>query len=452
MSDNSAIFNIIQSRRSKIFQISMCLAFGSFLFYLLLYCFYDFNLFLPANISIFVYLLINVGAYVLFRYRKYLLAVHLFSASLMLELMILTFFIFGKVPGLHFYFILFAFVTIPHFSLKENVYPMLYFILSLCSFLYVEFFNPVGIVEYPQSFIIPVKLASIILSFSTTLLVFVIYYRMGEKKEYELSEAKNELEYINHELAESNIEIENQKKSLIELNQSLLEANRTKNLFFSIISHDLKNPLSGFVGLLEILNSRVDTYDKDSMKKILDTITSSANSLNKLVIDLLEWSRIQTGRIEARFAPCVLKDIIEEVEAMCGNMAQSKNINFNISVPEALIFKTDKSLLGTILRNLFTNAIKYSHPGDEITVSVSKQEERILLSVKDNGVGMTTKIAENLFKIDKVNSLVGTNQERGTGLGLIITHEFVKILNGTITVKSNPGKGCECMISLPLYS
>jgi signal transduction histidine kinase len=387
---------------------------------------------------------------ILFRFKKYLVVIHVFSTSIILVLLVLTFFIFGKVPGYHFYFILFAFVPLPYFPADKKIYPLIYFISSLGCFLYVELLNPAGIVDFPQGFIVPVKLVSIVLSLSTTMLILILYYSKSEKNEYELHKAKEDLENKNQELAESNAEIGAQKESLTHLNEILTETNRTKNLFFSIISHDLKNPLTALVGLVEVLNSSLDTNDREEIKVMVGSIALSTNSLYDLVIKLLEWTRTQTGRIEAKFVPCVLKDFLEANEAMCREMAKQKNIRFNFSMNEDLVFETDESLLGTIIRNIFTNAIKYSYQGGEITVSVTKKSRKVIIAVKDNGVGMTKEMAANLFKIDKVDSTPGTNEEKGTGLGLIISYEFVKILNGTIDVISSIEKGCEFLISLPL--
>lgn len=206
--------------------------------------------------------------------------------------------------------------------------------------------------------------------------------------------------------------------------------------------------MSTFVGLVEMLIMRVDTYDKERIKQMLGIIAESAGHLQVMTNDLLTWSQIQSRNIKAQFAPYAIKELFEENEVLCRSLAQQKNIRFCFFVSEEIIVETDKSLLGAVMRNLFTNAIKYSHPGGKVKVSACVKNGNVYLSIKDNGVGMSSEKAKNLF-VQKMASTPGTNNEMGTGLGLIISHECIKMLNGLIEVKCTEGKGCEFIITLP---
>lgn len=223
----------------------------------------------------------------------------------------------------------------------------------------------------------------------------------------------------------------------------LKELIATKDKFFSIIAHDLKNPFHQILGFAELLLSDIDNYDKDEIHKIAQYLNTSAENGYKLLENLLEWSRSQTGRI--KFDPQKIKvfDIVnEEIESLRAN-AIKKNISIenNITKNENCCGIADKDMLKTIIRNLLSNAIKFTFPGGKIEISLNELSGFYSINIKDNGIGIPPEIMDKIFRIDESVSTPGTDNEHGTGLGLALCKEFVEKNGGQISVESKPGKG-----------
>ena len=251
------------------------------------------------------------------------------------------------------------------------------------------------------------------------------------------------------------------KKTLIVLNnityrkkneQKLKNLIATKDKFFSIIAHDLKNPFNQIMGFLDLLSENAESYDKQQVQKIVQYLISSANNGYKLLENLLEWSRSQTGNIKFIPQKLDINHLIFEKLEFFKNNAQQKNINFKFTQNQQRIYVlADKDMMKTVLRNIISNALKYTFQGGEISVNLRKKGNYIIVSVKDNGIGIPESKLDNLFKIDKTNSTPGTNNEQGTGLGLIICKEFVEKNGGEITVDSETGIGTTFNFTIPIF-
>ncbi len=280
----------------------------------------------------------------------------------------------------------------------------------------------------------------------------------------ELNNALNVIEESNAELQILNEGIASEAQKLLFLNdklsiseQKLSLANETKDKFFSIISHDLKNPLSALIMSSELLSDYYDKFsDEDRVKKIRQ-ISESSKFLFKLLENLLLWSRSQTGAI--KFSPEFLnlnKVINSNIELM-KLQAQSKKIDLINTLKNELNFVFDEDMITTVIRNLISNAIKFTPEGGSVEIgAITKPSEGLEPSegytniyIKDSGVGMPEEIRNKLFRIDVNITLEGTNKEKGTGLGLILCKEFVEKHGGKIWVESEVGKGSTFWFSLP---
>lgn len=231
--------------------------------------------------------------------------------------------------------------------------------------------------------------------------------------------------------------------------KSLLELNSTKDAFFSIIAHDLRGPFNAFINLSEILSENINTFKPEKTIELLRDMHQSANNIYALLENLLDWARVQNNTIP--FAPKhlpLVNSINQELDIL-QNEAKSKEITVHTQFNERCYVFADQNMLRTILRNLLWNAIKFTPRGGEIWADAYDAEESCVVSVKDSGVGMTKKIMERLFKIEHRQSSLGTENELGTGLGLIICKLFTDKNNGTIVVQSEPGKGSTFILSLP---
>jgi two-component system, sensor histidine kinase and response regulator len=233
-------------------------------------------------------------------------------------------------------------------------------------------------------------------------------------------------------------------------NEVLKQFNEQKDKFISILSHDLKSPLSGVLSLSELLQENIHTYNTDEIEKKIRVINQSVNYTYNLLEDILSWARIQQNNIA--FNPqnlnfnSVCKEIIETIEYY----ADIKNITVSCSVNEDLTAFADEDMFKTILRNLISNAIKFTHKGGTIAVMAEKNDSDIRFSVSDNGIGIKAEDLQQLFTCSRILSTIGTEDEKGSGLGLMLCKDFVEKHGGRIWVESEPETGSSFYFTIPL--
>ena len=228
--------------------------------------------------------------------------------------------------------------------------------------------------------------------------------------------------------------------------------NATKDKFFSIISHDLKNPIASIIGFSELLADDYKEIERSKVKSFATIINKSAAFTIDLLENLLEWSRIQTGGIKAVKSNFNICDLINSVIASCEAQTTVKKITITTSFNDDLNVYADPKMIATTLRNLLANAIKFTPNGKLITVTAKElmidQKKVIETIVKDTGVGISEENKVNLFKIEHNYRSLGTNKEKGTGLGLILCNEFIMQNNGTIRVESKEDVGSSFIFTL----
>ena len=232
-------------------------------------------------------------------------------------------------------------------------------------------------------------------------------------------------------------------------NRILSEMNATKDKFFSIISHDLKNPAIAQRDALQLLVSHSGTWDVDTLLQYYNELLKSANGQVELLYNLLNWAQVQTGRMP--YIPAQI-DIISELRAdilLVENMAQQKGITLEIKMPDTAIVTGDRNMLVTVVRNLLTNAVKFTNKNGCIILEIKQDETgKHIISVSDTGIGMRKEQTENLFLVDNKHSRIGTAGEQGSGLGLIVCKELVEKHGSTLRVESEEGKGSRFWFSL----
>lgn len=237
----------------------------------------------------------------------------------------------------------------------------------------------------------------------------------------------------------------------IELQRDELEkANKTKDKFFSIIAHDLRGPLSNIFTLLNIIYNDLENFDKDYLKKLIGQLKETTGNTFNLTENLLDWAHLRKDSIQYKPETFYLKELAEENIELFKSQANKKKLILKNEIPESEKVFADVEMIKTVIRNLMGNAIKFTGVGGEITLSASKKENHVLVMVSDTGKGMGPDEVEKLFRIDVHHSTLGTQQEKGTGLGLILTKEFVEKNKGEIYVESKPGKGSVFSFSLPI--
>ncbi len=249
------------------------------------------------------------------------------------------------------------------------------------------------------------------------------------------------------------IESLREKNRIAELNvrylEELKELNATKDRFFSIIAHDLKNPFSGLMGFSEILVNDLKENNLDSALECAEALMTLSDRGYKLLVNLLEWSRSQLNAIKIDIAPISLAFVLEECKILVSERAERKKISITCNGCEGIYVKADENMLKTVIRNLLGNAIKFTSEGGKIILRAGRENGSVFFSVADNGVGISDANIAKLFRIDTNFTTRGTNDEEGTGLGLILCMEFMKKMDGDIYVESQLGKGSTFTIKLP---
>lgn len=233
-------------------------------------------------------------------------------------------------------------------------------------------------------------------------------------------------------------------------NAELLKLNIDKDRFMSILAHDLKSPFNAILGLLELLLSDIRDYDIDEIEEQLSIVKRSAHSAFNLLEDTLLWARSHLGKIPFQPTDVDFMACSSEMVDLLRSSADNKDISIRIEESENVILRADLGMLKTIMRNLVSNAIKFTPNGGQVSIMVNRNHESVIVSVRDNGVGISDDTMSKLFNITKVYSSPGTAGEMGTGLGLLLCKEFVDMHHGTIWVDSELGKGSTFYISLPL--
>lgn len=248
------------------------------------------------------------------------------------------------------------------------------------------------------------------------------------------------------------LDITDRKKAEFELEEAakrLKILNSQKDMFFSIIAHDLKNPFSLIIGYSELLVMEVKNNEYQNAEEISGIILDSSKKIMDLLGNLMEWAKSQTGRMIYHPASFQLAEVVSEVTDFFELIARQKNIAVRKEVSEQITINADRNMIATVIRNLVSNAIKFARSGSEIIISARETTDSVTFSVKDFGVGIAPYDLEKLFRIDASLSRLGTNNEKGTGLGLILCKEFVERHGGKIWVETEKDQGSTFFVSLP---
>ena len=257
---------------------------------------------------------------------------------------------------------------------------------------------------------------------------------------------------LEERLTTTSIKIEKQHDELDKQKKELEELNATKDKFFTIIAHDLKNPFNTVIGLTELLMERYDTYDNTKRKEFICQIYKFSNNVFNLLEDLLQWAKSQTGRMEVNLEKVDIFELVYENTSLVEDKAIEKGIEIRSEVKIGMFASIDRNMISTVLRNLISNAIKFTKRGGEIVIKAKEVDKFIEIGVSDTGVGIPESELIKIFRIDSNLSTMGTDEEPGTGLGLIISKEFVEKNAGTINVVSTERVGSTFKFTVPVHN
>ncbi|UII24519.1 tetratricopeptide repeat-containing sensor histidine kinase [Fulvivirga maritima] len=249
----------------------------------------------------------------------------------------------------------------------------------------------------------------------------------------------------NNLLKEQKEEIETQRDQLDELN-------RTKDRFFSIISHDLRGPVHAFKGMSRLIKILVEEENIDDLKELNTHFDNSVNQLSSLLDDLLDWAVAQQGNIPVKPEKVELHKLTDDLFKLFHNMARAKEIELTADFHEDLALNVDMNCLNTILRNILNNALKFTPDGGKIKLTAERTNGMVAISVEDTGIGISKDKLDKLFKLDGNKRSWGTQGEKGLGLGLQLVYQFTELNGGKVTVKSEEHKGSIFTVYLPAYN
>ncbi len=250
---------------------------------------------------------------------------------------------------------------------------------------------------------------------------------------------------VNHTVSSQRLEMQKQRDQLNSLNA-------TKDRFFSIISHDLRGPVNSIMGISEVIKMLVMEGNKNELIEMGDHIEKSAKHLYSLLDNLLKWAISQQGQFPYKPEKLQLKELADETLQVLANIAASKKINLLHDIDSNLLIWADKNSFQTIIRNLLSNALKFTEEGGEVKLSAKAANDFVVVNVIDNGVGITEQKMKNLFHLDNKKSTWGTSGEKGVGLGLSLAAEFAQLNHGSISAESEEGMGSIFTIQIPLFT
>jgi PAS domain S-box-containing protein len=245
-------------------------------------------------------------------------------------------------------------------------------------------------------------------------------------------------------------EIKEKEIELQKVTNELNRLNSDKDLFLSILAHDLKSPFNSILGFLKLLIENIENYDINTIENQLNHINKSAQSTYNLIEELLLWTNSQSGKLSFNPLNLNLNKILDDILSEFKPIAINKNININNLTTIKLNVIADLEMIKTVMRNLVSNAIKFTKSSGQIIIYASIEDKEVIFSVTDNGIGIDTKKINKLFDITQKHSTKGTANETGTGLGLILCKEFVEKHGGKIWVESELGKGSKFNFTLPI--
>nr|WP_321451332.1 HAMP domain-containing sensor histidine kinase [uncultured Carboxylicivirga sp.] len=231
--------------------------------------------------------------------------------------------------------------------------------------------------------------------------------------------------------------------------RELIDLISTKDKFYRIIAHELRNPFNSILGILELLLNNFHSYEPKEIENFLNILYGTTNISFELLVNLTEWLSINGEKLSFKPEEVNVSELLSKAILTTSLTAHQKDIIVNNCIAEDIYAIIDSNMVGTIFRNLLNNAIKYSNKKGCIDVTAQLKDEFIEITVKDNGVGLNDNTLKNIFKLEGINSVQGTAQEYGTGFGLLLCKELVEIEGGQIWVESSIGKGSEFKFTIP---
>ncbi len=247
----------------------------------------------------------------------------------------------------------------------------------------------------------------------------------------------------------THLELKYSRESLKQLNGQLTNANLDKDKFLSVISHDLRSPFHGLLGIAQIVKENFEVLPKEEIKEYFDLLNEGLHNQFRFLENILQWGRLQRGHFELAPELLDVNELLNEALDFLKINAEVKNIEIKVAVEPGICCFADKNQFREVIQNLISNAIKFTKDLGKVLISAVKADNLIIIKIKDTGIGISENNLARLFKIDQIFTTNGTKSEPGTGLGLVLCKEMIEKNNGSITIDSTKGLGTEITVSLP---
>lgn len=254
---------------------------------------------------------------------------------------------------------------------------------------------------------------------------------------------------VKFQLAIDITERKSAEQRLMQINEELEKANAEKDKLFSIIAHDLKSPVAGLLASMDILANQRDILSENEVGLLATELHKSAQNTYALLEDLLQWSRMHQGGIDYAPAPCNLRELVNMNLSTARAAAKRKDVAIRCDIPQGLTVFVDQPMINAVIRNILFNSVKFTPRGGEIVITAQQETQTVTMAIQDNGMGMDEQTLNSIFSIQKKKRHLGTEGEKGTGLGLVLCKEFIEKHGGRIWVHSELGKGTTFSFTLP---
>jgi signal transduction histidine kinase len=281
--------------------------------------------------------------------------------------------------------------------------------------------------------------------------VLFSFYRLKQQSNRQLQEQNLIITQQYEELNQAHSRLNTLNEKLLASETELRKSNETKDKFFSIIAHDLRSPLATFTAFLSVLSDKDQDFTPEQIIHVATRTEKSLRNLSALLNNLLQWSQSQMGHTRYDPEAVWLHDAVQQMAGLLGDEAAHKGIQLTATVGQDLFAFADRNMFSFVLRNLVSNAVKFTPAGGVICVTGTHQGEKLLVTVSDTGVGIPEESREKLFRLNSSFTTPGTQNERGTGLGLLLCKEFVERNGGSIWVESRVGEGSHFKFTVPRY-
>jgi len=391
--------------------------------YVFIYTFIDFNLFKHAIIFLSGASVVNYFIIIINKRGKHQAAKTLLSLLTPLYMSYIALIVFGKEPEFHVYLFVAALIPLFLWGFKYKI--RLFIIITIIIALYsIIQFVPTFVkpkISLNESYIYYFRLTNMLVCFIVAGAAIILYQILYSIKE----------------------------KQIIKQTEELKVSQAHKDKVYSIIGHDLRSPLGAFAGITGLFLNEYDKFSDDKRKKIIQSMNESSVSIQLLLENLLEWSGMQSGKIEKNIKAINLRTLAEDSLELHKELLLKKNISTNVDIDIILFIDADLQMISSVFRNLISNAIKFTDKKGHISIKAQRIKDMVNICIEDSGIGISKDDLPKLFDIRKSQKISGNSSEKGGGLGLLLCKDFVELHYGKIYVESEIGKGSKFCFSLP---